>query len=73
MIIVKSDSNENISCLVNASSIGSWEVFLTLTKIFAAWGILSDVTLVLGSEIGQHEGRLFGVEMQYRDVQFLLG
>lgn len=33
MIIVESDSKKNISCLLNASFIGSWEAFPTFVKI----------------------------------------
>lgn len=32
-IVVQSDSKENISCLLNDISSGSWEVFSTLTRI----------------------------------------
>lgn len=32
-IVVESDSKENISCLLNDISFGSWEVFPTLTRI----------------------------------------
>lgn len=33
MIIVESDSRENLSCLLDASITGSWEAFPTLVKI----------------------------------------
>lgn len=73
MIIVESDSKENISCLLNASSAGSWETFPNLGQNLAAWGILSGLPLVLGLEIGQHGSGSVGVEKQYEYVWFHLG